>query len=411
MLQVSGGLLAAGDRREGVTLYRYWEPVAPAGTTAAQLAPRGRLARRYRLAPPGAAELRHRLGLQHVLLRGAPQEGGAAGEGGAPEEEPEPGFTVVAADACCRAAVGALALPPAPGGPAPAASSAAAAAAVLDASGQLTVLQQRWPQREPALHQRCAFRLGEPAVALLPASLAYRSDTDSSLGGGSGAPAALAPAGQPAPAAEMVAVTAGGGVVALQPLAQDEARQLLALQRALAAHPATAPLGGGAHAAFRGPDSGPVPSPPLTFRHPPPPGVDPTAFVDLLATPPLDTSLAAAAPAAAATAAGPGPFPPATVPAAVAAEPAAPRPVGEAEAGPPGSSSTPPAVPAPTPAPPEVDAVLDGDLLQAFLLLPPAEQRVLLASLASSGGSAAIDTSDLRVAARRLTGLVARLLL
>ena len=241
--QLSGGLLAAADRREGVTLYRYYEPEAAAEAPAPQPEQRGRLARRYRLAPPAVGELRHRLGLapnqnlREGVRGGDGKEHGAAGQGKELEEDLEPGFTVLAADACCRPAVGVLVIPAAasPADPGSSSSSssaaavqpaaAAAAAAVLDAHGELRLLQQPWPGREPMLQQRCRFLLREPAVALLPGSLGYAREA---AGGGApfGAAAPGAAAAQPVdcildaellqqflllPPAEQRAVVAGMG--------------------------------------------------------------------------------------------------------------------------------------------------------------------------------------------------------
>lgn len=390
---MSQGLLAAADRREGATLYRYYEPAPTGAHRQLAVAPRGRLARRYRLAPPGAAELRQRLGLHPVMVHGAVA---ASGERPPEEEEPEPGFAVAAADSRCRPAVGALALAPAAGGPGSGSVGAAtaAAAAVLDASGQLSILQQRWPLHEPALHQRCGFSLREAAVALLPASLAFQGDTAT--------PSAAAGQAAVGPAATgMVAVTAGGSVLALQPLPQEDARQLLALHRALAAHPAAAPLSGGSHAAFRGPDSGER-RVPVVFRHPPPAGADPAAAVDLLSA----TSPGAAA--------GQAPFLTAAISAATA-EPAGPQPGSGAAAAPgaaapaSGSSPQPPGRTVQLAAELAVDTILDGELLKQYLLLAPPAQRQLVAALGGPGGSG--DAAEVRAMACQLTNLVARLLL
>lgn len=377
---MSCGLLVASDEGEGATLYRFHEP--PPGS-AAQAARRGALARRYRLAPPGAGELRHRLGLHqphHPHAAGAAAAGGAAGP--SREEDEEPGFAVLAADCSCRAAVGAVALPAAPGAAKHGgASDAALGAATLDARGELRLLQQRWPAAEPALHQRCAFQLREPAVALLPGSLGYQAAPE-----GAGADAA---------AHGMVAVTAGGAVLALQPLAQRDAQQLLPLQRALAAHPATAPLSGGSHSGFRGTDgSSGQPAAPLLFRHPPPACAD--AAADMLA-PPSPTATAGQE-------ARGGLLP-------VAAEPGSPELGPEEPAGvppspaAPGSSSQ--AAQAAAEEPP-LDAILDAELLQQFLLLPPAEQRQLVAGLPGGSG---LDGEALRRATEQLSNLVAALLL
>ena len=422
-LQLSHGLLAATDRREGVTLYRYHEPPpASQGPLAPQQ--RARLARRYRLAPPGAGELRHRLGLvaqQHAREGGGVH--GAAASGKPPEEEEEgevePGFGVVAADSCCRPAVGALVLPAAADPAAASGSGArsAAAAAVLDACGELRLLQQRWPGHEPALRQRCRFLLREPAAALLPGSLGYQADA-ASAGVPFGATAATTAAAAAA-VGEAVAVTLGGAVLSLLPLEQADAAQLVALQRALATHPAAAPLSGGSHAAYRGWDAGGRQGVPLAFEHPPPAGAkEGGPAADALA--PASPGMAAAG-AAAAAGAQEGSL--AREPAPLALEPAAPEALAEA---PPAAGSgsedaaesagaawsgSPHARAAAAEAAAPMDAILDAELLQEFLLLPPAEQRALVAGMGAAGAGGGLAVPDLRRAAQRLSNLVASLLL
>ncbi len=434
--QLSGGLLAAADRREGVTLYRYYEPEAAAEAPAPQPEQRGRLARRYRLAPPAVGELRHRLGLapnqnlREGVRGGDGKEHGAAGQGKELEEDLEPGFTVLAADACCRPAVGVLVIPAAasPADPGSSSSSssaaavqpaaAAAAAAVLDAHGELRLLQQPWPGREPMLQQRCRFLLREPAVALLPGSLGYAREA---AGGGApfgaAAPGAAAAAGA---AGEMAAVTLGGSVLSLQPVDSADAVQLAALQRALASHPATAPLSGGSHAAYRGWEAR-GPAVPLTFHHPlPADAKEGGAEADL--QPPPSPGGAAAGPQQ-------GPLGSAVGP--VALEPASPeaqgapgqgaQPAGGGSSSPaPGgraglSSQASPAAAAggAAAAAQPVDCILDAELLQQFLLLPPAEQRAVVAGMGGAGAAVGseLGAAELRRAAQRLNNLVASLLL
>lgn len=408
-------------------MYRYYEP-HPGSPRAAAHLQRSRLARRRRVAPPGAAELQHRLGMQaqHPAQRG-PGIGPVAGGQLLPEgEEEELGFAVVAADSECRPAVGAVALPPADGGAAGrgggAPPPAAAAAAVLDARGRLALLQQRWPRHEPALQQRCVFALGEPAAALLQGSLGYHGgavggDSSSSVGGGgSGTSAAAPPAAEAAPgavgaaaaAAEMVAVTVGGAAVALQPLQQHQAAQLLRLQRALAQHPATSPLSGGSHAAFRVTgSSGVAGGRGEIFRHPPPPGgAGAAGAADSPPASPLTPEQQAggggglgAEPAAAQEPAGPGAMV-VDQPGGGAAAPApAATPQKQQQRGQQVAQAEPP-----------VDAVLDGELLQHYLLLVPEQQRQLVAAAGidrcGEGGEAAA-----RQLACQLSNLVAQLLL
>lgn len=424
LLQLSGGLLAAADRREGVTLYRYFEPEPSTEAPPPHPDQRGRLARRYRLAPPAAGELRHRLGLApqlHMRDSGTSERAhGAAGQGKEPEEELEPGFSVVAADTCCRPAVGALVAPAAASAPdassgssAAAPAATAAASAALDAHGELRLLQQRWPGQQAALHQRCRFLLHEPAVALLPGSLGYQGEA---AGGGALLGAAAAPTAAGA-AAEMAAVTLGGSVLSLRPVNAADAAQLAALQRALASHPATTPLSGGNHAAYRGWEAGTqaAPAVPLLFRHPVPADAkEGGAEAELL--PP-------ASPSGAAATAQEG-----LLGIAMALEPAAP----EAEAGPgaegqpaAGGGTSPLAAGAAGPARLSIaaaraataaqptDVILDGELLQQFLLLPPAEQRAVVAGMRSSGVApgSELAAAELRRSTQRLNNLVASLML
>lgn len=279
------------------------------------------------------------------------------------------------------------------------------AVATLDVSGELRVLQQRWPSHEPALHQRCRFLLGEPCVALLPGSLRYQAEA-----GDGGSAAAAGEAAAP----ELVAVTAGGSVVALQPLPQHDAAQLLALQRALAVHPAAAPISGGRHAAFRGTDgSGGQQPVAVLFRHPPPAcgGALGSEADDLLQQAGPDF-LAPASPSAAAAQALLGSQP------RRVAEHYGAEPAGGVAAAPDqqtGSSGASASMPATrlaashAPAVPPVDAILDAQLLGEFLMLPPAAQRGLVASLATSGSL--LHADDLLRAAARLNTLVASLLL
>lgn len=406
-----GGLLAAADRGEGGTLYRYREPESE-GARAREQA-RARLSRRFRLAPPGAAELRQRLGL-HALHhgpggRGLARGGGGPGQGagGDEEEEEEMGFTVVAADSACRPAVGTVALPSAQDGSSSGAGGAggtARAAAVLDANGQLRLLRQRWPKCEPALHQLCAFSLGEPAVALLPGSLA---DPGERGGGASGAAAAGSAAGS---MPGMAAVTAAGGAVALLPLEASQAEQLALLQRALVQHPGAAPLSAGRFTAFRGTcanGSGPCNGgpPALAFVHPPPTAPDP-AMAGLLgpalAEAPEGSEQAAAAAAAAAAApaglgTGPGEEPGSSTPRAQR---------GPAADGRPSSGGSSSGAGQPQQAQQAAcGAVLDAELLQDYLLMPPAEQRSVLVAAGVVGSDGAS-----RLAAQ-LSNLAAQLLL
>jgi hypothetical protein len=403
--QVARGLLAAADRGEGVTLYRYYEP--PPGSPQQQLLQqqRGRMGRRFRLAPPGEAELRQWFGMPP----GQAADAAAAGAAGQPLPGEKPGFTVAASDACCRSAVGAVALAAAPAAgdgspayaaPALAAAAAAAAAAVLEAGGLFSVLQQRWPRHEPALHQRCAFKLGELAAALLPGSLSYAGDPSSSSSQGAGA----------ASAAELAAVTASGAVVALLPLPPQQAQQLLLLQPALAQHPTAAPLSGGSHAAFRGTD-GSARQQPL-FKHPLP--LNATAAAATAAAPPSPDAAAAQqqlalcflvdGPAAPSPGAGGGGI-------AVQWPSSA---AGRA------ASQAPPFLAASPSAQQQrqqvaaVDAVLDADILQQYLLLPPAEQQRLLAGALACDSRAPGEGGEaegLPQQAAQLSNLVAQLLL
>lgn len=394
---MAAGLLAAADRGEGATLYRYHEP-AGEGARAREQA-RARLARRFRLAPPGAAELRQRLGL-HALHQGpggGALAGGGRGPGGATrlpgDEDDELGFTVVATDSACRPAVGAVALPPAPAGTGDAAG-AAHAAAVLDATGQLRLLRQRWPRSEPALHQLDAWQLGEPAVALLPGSLAYQGGPGSSTDrtGMVGSAAGYAGGTQ-----EMVAVTAAGGAVALLPLETWQAERLSLLQQALLQHPAAVPLAGGSAAAFRG--AGAIGgssggSPAVAYVHPPPPAPDP-GMADVLASLPGAPTGAASAGAAGSPSGlrgeqveGPG----CSTPQRGTADG---RPgSGSSVAGSGQAQRTQQAAP---------DMILDAELLQQYLLMPPAEQRHLLAAAGVAGSDGAAQL------AAQLTNLVAQL--
>lgn len=324
-------------------MYRYYEP-HPGSPRAAAHLQRSRLARRRRVAPPGAAELQHRLGMQaqHPAQRG-PGIGPVAGGQLLPEgEEEELGFAVVAADSECRPAVGAVALPPADGGAAGrgggAPPPAAAAAAVLDARGRLALLQQRWPRHEPALQQRCVFALGEPAAALLQGSLGYHGgavggDSSSSVGGGGSGTSAAAP-----PAAE----AAPGAVGAAD---SPPASPLTPEQQA----------GGG----------GGLGAEPAAAQEPAGPGA---MVVD-------QPGGGAAAPAPAAT------------------------PQKQQQRGQQVAQAEPP-----------VDAVLDGELLQHYLLLVPEQQRQLVAAAGidrcGEGGEAAA-----RQLACQLSNLVAQLLL
>lgn len=257
------------------------------------------------MAPPGAAELRQRLGLMrgHMHDELAPHGHGGQEVGGhLPEdEEAQLGFSVAAADCACRPAVGTIALHaesegrqagPGSGASASSRSSAgssgrpaALAAVTLDAGGQLRLLRQRWPRHEPTLHQRCSFLLGEPAVALLSGSLSYQADGTGSSSLGSGAAAGVATTAAGAAAGEMVAVTASGSVFSLLPLDAQQAQQLSLLQRALTQHPAAAPLSGGSYAKYRGlggTGKGGSGEPPLVpFVHPPPANIDAAAAAEV----------------------------------------------------------------------------------------------------------------------------------
>ena len=358
------------------------------------------MGRRFRLAPPGEAELRQWFGMPP----GQAADAAAAGAAGQTLPGEKPGFSVVASDACCRPAVGAVALAAAPavgnGSPAGAApASAAAAAAVLEAGGLFSVLQQRWPRHEPALHQRCAFKFGEPAAALLPGSLSYAGDPSSSSQGAGAAAAA-----------ELAAVTASGAVVALLPLPPQQAQQLLLLQRALARHPAAAPLSGGSHAAFRGTD-GSVRQQPL-FRHPLPLGATAAA----VAPPSPDAAAAQQELALCFLVDGPAaPSPGAGGGGMAAARPgsAAGRAAGQALP----LLAVPPSAQQQQQGQQEmaaVDAVLDADLVQHYLLLPPAEQQRLLAGAlgcGSGGLGKSGEAEGLPQLAAQLSSLVAQLLL
>lgn len=399
--QVSAGLLAAADCGEGGTLYRYCEPEGE-GARAREQA-RARLARRFRLAPPGAAELRQRLGL-HAPLHHGPGGGwlargggglGGDGQGPAEDEVEELGFSVVATDSACRPAVGTVALPPVPAGAgsgAGSAADAARAAAVLDATGQLRLLRQRWPRSEPALHQLCAFRLAEPAVALLPGSLGYQGEHE-------GSASRAGAAGSAGSTQEMVAVTAAGGAMALLPLEASQAEQLALLQQALLQHPGTAPLGGGSCAAFRGTGEGE--SRALAYVHPPPPALDP-AMADLLG--PASCVAAPAAleqPAAAAGPEGPGAEP---AEERGSSTPRAQRGVA-ADAPPSSAGCTPGAGQAQQARQAGPDAIFDAELLHKYLLMPPAEQRRVLAD------AGVTSREGIPQLAARLSNLVAQLLL
>lgn len=345
---------------------------------------------------------------------------GEVGQSRKPEGELEPGFTVVAADTCCRPAVGALVVPAATGSsPATGSSSDSAggahtaAAAVLDAHGEMRMLQQAWPGQQAALHQRCRILLREPAVALLPGSLGYQGGA-----AGAGAPfgaAGAATAGAEAGAAgEMAAVTLGGSVLSLQPVDQADAAQLAALQRALASHPAAAPLSGGSHAAYRGWAAGRT-AVPLMFSHPLPAGAkEGDAEADLL--PPHSPNAAAAAAGTQAGLLG-GALEPAAPDAegglgsdAQPASGSSRSPLPASAAGP---SSPPSAAAAGAAAGQPVDAILDAELLQQFLLLPPAVQRAVVAGMGGGGAAAGsqLGAAELRRATQRLNNLVASLLL
>lgn len=347
---------------------------------------------------------------------------GEAGQSRKPEGELEPGFTVVAADTCCRPAVGALVVPAATGSsPATGSSSDsaggahAAAAAVLDAHGEVRMLQQAWPGQQAALHQRCRILLRVPAVALLPGSLGYQGGA-----AGAGAPfgaAGAATAGAEAGAAgEMAAVTLGGSVLSLQPVDQADAAQLAALQRALASHPAAAPLSGGSHAAYRGWAAGRT-AVPLMFSHPLPAGAkEGDAEADLL--PPHSPNEAAGTQEGLL---GGALSPVALEPAAPDAEgglgadaqPAAGSSRSPLPASAAGPSSPPSAAAAGAAAGQPVDAILDAELLQQFLLLPPAVQHAVVAGMGGGGAAAGsqLGAAELRRMTQRLNNLVASLLL
>lgn len=253
-------------------------------------------------------------------------------------------LTLDTADAAARTAVGAVELP---GG----------RLAALDARGGVAVLLGEpappdRPQYRPAplpLRTLCHFNAGGRGARLRRGSMGA-APSEAHLGGGLVA----------APGA--VAVTAGGGAVELQPLQPAPGRgeragvalaeQLVALQRALAQHPATRPVGcGAAHADFRGvplhPDTG---RPLAVFRHPPP-------------APPAEGAPPPAAPA-------------------VQVE-------GEAQAAELAQRlqqlEPPPPPLAGWAAPEQRGAVLDGDLLARFMEAPLAAQREIAAAAGLPG--------------------------
>ncbi|PSC70412.1 Kelch motif containing isoform B [Micractinium conductrix] len=415
-LQVAGGLLAAADRGEGATLYRYNEP--PPGSEQEREQQRARLARRFRFAPPGVAELRQQLGLQHHRhpLHGPGGPGAGGGAAHTLGDEVEAGFSVVAADCACRPAVGTVALTARRSDDGAASSGDAAppaqTAAVLDATGELRLLRQRWPKQEPVLHQRCAFRLGSPAVALLPGGLSWHGGST-----GTGASTAAAGAAAPPVRAEMLAVLGGGGAVALQPVPAEHAQQLLALQAALAQHEASAPLSGAAWAAFRGarPDGpfGNGEAPAVTFHHPPPAAAD-LATAELLA--PASPRLASEQLEPAGPAGAPRGMAGATAEAPVGGLMAV---GGAGGSGGGGSAATARKLGvgtsprhAPPPQQAAEEAVLDGDLLQLYLRMHPAEQLAVLAKCGGAlGGGGAGGAPSLVQRAAQLSNLVAQLLL
>lgn len=427
-MQVSGGFLAAADPYEGATLYRYLD--FPPGTPRSAMRAVGRLYRAQRQNVAGLELPRLALGPAplgdeaEVAARIAEAAGGvgpAARDGirvvvdGNGEEY---GFHAVATDCACRAAVGAVALPSAPttssatvsgsggnGGNLSAAAasaqreSAPLAAAVLDAAGQLSLLQQLWPAVESTMSQRCSHSFSEPAAALLPGSFAYRGEA----GGGSAGPGARPAvpsrgeeeqAGAAAAEAAMVAVTDSGAAVTLLPLAQRHASQLQQLQQALGQHPATAPLCGGTLAAFHGSRQGK-----RLFCHPPPAAASAAAAAQPLLPPSGATPNGAGG-------LGGGSL---LVTEAAAAPDGEARPADVA----PSQPSTPvtsPRLQLPVLQPPEgqLHAVLDAELLQQYLLLSPREQRQLVAAhFPSCDGSQAAACS----LAIQLTNLVARLLM
>jgi hypothetical protein len=217
----------------------------------------------------------------------------------------------------------------------------------------------------------------------------------------------------------MLAVLSSGAAVSLSPLPLADARQLLALQRVLATHPVAAPISGASQPAFRARGGGTAAGAAdgELYRHPPPAG----APAELALPSPLTPAAVAGTPGAEqAQQAGEG------GPGEAAAQPASPR-AQQQQQQQQAEPSTPAASTAArreqqlqqllqqqsqTEAP--IDAILDADLLQSYLLLPLGQQAQLVASTgllgATAGGGRAADMAAARLALQ-LNNLVAQLLL